>query len=149
VSERFAAAFGRKLVSRSSAEELGDLTHVVVDVKERRVTSLVMGKGRKAVLVDWDQVSGFGPDAVMVVDESALHAPRDEHESAAADGKLELVGKRVISDMGEGMGEASDVVFDPDSGAVETLVVGERELPASSILGAGSYAVVVRAPAEQ
>lgn len=148
MSERFAAAFGRKFVSRSSAEELGALTHIVVDVKEQKVTSLVMGKGRKAVLVDWPQVSGFGPDAVMVADESALRAPRDDHERAAAEGELELVGRRVLSDLGEGMGEASDVVFDPDVGMVETFVVGERELPASSVLGAGSYAVVVKAPSE-
>jgi sporulation protein YlmC with PRC-barrel domain len=148
MSERFAAAAGRKVVSRASAEELGGVTHIVVDVKERKVTSLVVGKGRKAVLVDWEQVSGFGPDAVIVADESALHSPRDDHESAAANGKLELVGKRVLSDMGDGLGEVSDVVFDPTSGALETLVIGERETPATSVLGAGSYAVVVEAAAE-
>ncbi len=82
----------------------------------------------------------------MVTDDSALHDPRDDHESAAADGKLELIGKRVLSDKGEGLGEASDVVFDPATGTVETLVIGGREVPATSFLGAGSYAVVVKAP---
>jgi sporulation protein YlmC with PRC-barrel domain len=148
VSERFAAAEGRKVVSRTSAEELGAVTHIVVDVKRQKVTSLVVGKGRKAVLVDWDQVSGFGPDAVIVADDNALHTPRDDRESAAAGGKLELLGKRVLSDMGNDLGEASDVVFDPSSGTVETLVIGDREVPATSMLGAGSYAVVVKAPAE-
>jgi sporulation protein YlmC with PRC-barrel domain len=147
MSERFAAVEGRRMVSRASAEELGELTHVVVDVKHRQVTALVMGKGRKAVLVEWDQVSGFGPDAVMVADEGALHSPRDDRESAAADGKLELIGKRVLSDMGEDLGEVSDVVFDPATGTVETLVIGDREVPATSFMGAGSYAVVVKAPA--
>lgn len=146
MSERFTTAEGRRLVSRASAEELGSLTHLVVDVGRRKVTSLVMGKGRKAVLLDWDQVSGFGPDAVMVADETALHEPRDDHESAAASGKLELIGKRVLSDAGENLGEVSDVEFDPDSGAVEALVIGEREVPATSLRGAGSYAVVVTAP---
>ena len=88
MSDRFAAASGRKVVSRKSAEGLGTLAHIVVDVKRRQVASLVVGKGRKALLVDWEQVSGFGPDAVMVVDESALHPPRDDRENAAADGKL-------------------------------------------------------------
>jgi sporulation protein YlmC with PRC-barrel domain len=148
MSERFTAAVGRKMVSRASAEELGALSHLVVDVSKRQVTSLVKGKGRKARLVDWDQVSGFGPDAIMVADESALHEPRDDHERAAADGKLELVGKRVLSDMGNDLGEVTDVVFDPASGALETLVIGEQEIAASSILGAGSYAVVVKAPGD-
>jgi len=146
MSERFAAAVGRKLVSRASAEELGALSHLVVDVKQRKVSSLIVGKGRKAALVDWDQVTGFGPDAVMVTDAGALHEPRDDHESAAADGKLELIGKRVLSDKGDGLGEASDVIFDPATGTVETLVIGDREVPATSFLGAGSYAVVVKAP---
>ncbi|HWF74765.1 MAG TPA: PRC-barrel domain-containing protein [Solirubrobacteraceae bacterium] len=148
MSERFTAAMGRRAVSRASAEELGTLAHLVVDVPHRKVSSLVLGKGRKAVLVDWDQVSGFGPDAVMIAAESALHQPRDGHEKAAADGKLELVGRRVLSDTGDGLGESSDVVFDPASGSVETLVVGDTEVPATSILGAGSYAVVVKAPSQ-
>jgi sporulation protein YlmC with PRC-barrel domain len=148
MSERFTAAAGRRVVSRASAEELGNLSYIVVDVPGRTVSSLVVGKGRKAALVDWDQVSGFGPDAVMIADESALHEPRDDRESAAAGGKLELVGRRVLTDMGEGLGETSDVVFDPATGTVETLVIGEQELPATSILGAGSYAVVVKAPTD-
>ena len=75
MSERFTAVPGRKIVSRSSAEELGNLAHIVVDVKRRQVASLVIGKGRKALVIDWDQVSGFGPDAIMVADEGALRPP--------------------------------------------------------------------------
>jgi sporulation protein YlmC with PRC-barrel domain len=147
VSDRFAAASGRKVVSRASAEELGKLSHLVVDVERRQVTSLVVGKGRKALLVDWEHVGGFGPDAVMVSDESALYEPRDDHEQAAADGKLELVGKRALSDMGSDLGEVSDVVFDPATGALETVVLADREEPAAALLGAGSFAVIIRAPA--
>ena len=71
MSDRFAAATGRKVVSRASAEELGELAHIVVDVKLRRVALLVVGKRRKALLVAWEHVSGFGPDAIMIEDESA------------------------------------------------------------------------------
>ena len=59
MSDRFAAASGRKVVSRKSAEGLGTVAHIVVDVKRRQVASLVVGKGRKALLVDWEHVSGF------------------------------------------------------------------------------------------
>lgn len=135
------------MVSRTSAEELGKLAHVVVDIKRRQVASLVVGKGRKAALIDWDQVSGFGPDAVMIADEGALYSPRDDLERDAADGKLELVGKRVLSDKGNELGTLTDVAFDPETGAIETIVVGAGEAPADSLLGAGSFAVVVRSPA--
>jgi sporulation protein YlmC with PRC-barrel domain len=148
MSERFTAVPGRKIVSRTSAEELGNLAHLVVDVKRRQVASLVVGKGRKALVVDWDQVSGFGPDAVMVADESALHAPIGDREHAAAGGKLELAGKRALSDMGNDLGTVTDVVFDPGTGALETLVLGDRDTLAASLLAVGSFAVIVREPAE-
>jgi len=148
MSERFTAVPGRKIVSRTSAEKLGNLAYLVVDVKRRQVASLVVGKGRKALVVDWDQVSGFGPDAVMVADESALHPPIGDREHAAAGGKLELAGKRALSDMGNDLGTVTDVVFDPGTGALETLVLGDRDTLAASLLAVGSFAVIVREPTE-
>ncbi|MGO9976313.1 MAG: PRC-barrel domain-containing protein [Solirubrobacteraceae bacterium] len=144
MSERFAAASGRNVVSRASAEEIGTLAHIVVDVKQRTVASLVVGKGRKAGLVAWEHVSGFGPDAVMIADESALQAPRDDREHDATTGKLDVVGKRALSDMGNDLGTVTDVVFAPETGAIESIVIGDREEPASSLLGAGSFAVILR-----
>jgi uncharacterized protein YrrD len=150
MSERFTTAVGRRVVSRTSAEELGEVAHFVVDVEDARVASLVVGKGRKALLVAWDRVSGFGPDAVMLADDDALRPPRDgdDGERAAADGKLELVGKRALSDMGNDLGTLDDILFDPATGALEALVLGAREEPAASLLGAGSFAVIVRATAQ-
>jgi uncharacterized protein YrrD len=99
-------------------------------------------------LVAWEHVSGFGPDAIMIEDESAPYAPRDDRERAAADGNLDLVGKHALGDMGNDLGTVTDVVFDPATGAIETLVLDEREEPAASLLGAGSFAAIIRTPAE-
>ncbi len=148
MSDSFSAVSGRRVVSQKSAEELGDVAHIVVDVKRHKVASLIVGKGRKALVLDWDQVSVLGPDAVMVADEGALHAPRDDYENEIADGKLELIGKRALSDIGNGLGELSDVRFDPETGIIESLVLGEREEPAASLLGAGSYAAIFQTPAQ-
>src|SRR5271165_7109967 len=98
MSDSFTAVSGRKVISQGSAEELGKVAHVVVDVKRHTVASLIVGTGRKALILDWDQIGGLGPDAVMIGDESALHEPRDGVEKAAADGKLELIGKRALND---------------------------------------------------
>jgi sporulation protein YlmC with PRC-barrel domain len=146
MSERFAAAVGRKVVSRASAEKLGKLSSVVVDLKHRKVNSLVVGKGRNARLVDWKHVTGFGPDAVIVAKDTSLYAPRDDPERAAAAGKTDLLGKRALSDMGAELGAVVDVEFDAETGVLESLMIGERELDASSLLGAGSYAAIFSAP---
>jgi uncharacterized protein YrrD len=143
MSESFRGSVGRKVVSRTSAQELGAVNHLLVDDQQRKVASIVLGRGKKARFIDWAQISGFGPDAVMVADETSLRVPADERERAAAEGKLELVGKRTLSELGNELGPIDDVTFDASSGALEDLAIGDRRLPAASLLGSGSYAAVV------
>ena len=143
MSDSFQSSAGRKVVSRSSAKELGSVSHLLVDAGQRRVAAVIIGRGKKAQLVDWAQLSGFGPDAVMVTDEGALRSPSDDREQAAAAGKLELLGKRTLSERGNELGELGDVTFDADTGVLEELLIGTRRVPARSMLGSGSYAVVL------
>lgn len=143
MTESFARAVGRRVVSRATAQELGSVAHLLIDPGRTQVTALVIGKGKSARLVDWDQLSGFGPDAVMVNDEGALREPADEREQLAARGDLDLVGKRSLSDSGNGLGTIADVTFDAESGRLESLLIGDRDMSPSSLLGVGSYAAVL------
>ncbi len=143
MTESFKRSAGRKVLSRSSAKELGSVNHLLVDAQQRRVTAIVIGRGKKAQLVDWDQLSGFGPDAIMVVDEGALRPPTDDRERAAAEGKLELVGKRALSEGGTELGKLDDVTFDAGTGALEELLIGDRRVQAGALMGSGSYAAVL------
>ena len=145
MNETFTAAVGRKVVSRANATEVGSLSRLVVDVDTRQVTILVLGKGRKARIVDWTALTGFGPDAVIVADDGAVREPTNESETAAVGGTFELVGKRALSERGTELGKVDDVVFDPETGALEKLLVDGIEHPASTLLGNGSYAAVLDA----
>lgn len=143
MSESFRGSSGRKVMSRASANEVGSVGHLLVDAQQRRVAAIVIGHGRKAQLVDWAQLSGFGPDAIMVVDEAALRPPADDRERAAVEGSLELVGKRALSERGNELGQIDDVTFDAATGALEDLLIGDRRVPAGTLLGNGSYAAVL------
>lgn len=145
MSDSFRRAVGRKVLSRASAEDLGVVNHLLVDAQQRQITAVIIGRGKKAQLVEWAQLSGFGPDAVMVSDEGALRPPVDDREEAAADGQLEMVGKRVLTDTGNELGTIDDVTFDSDTGALESLQIDDRDIPAAALLGSGSYAAVVDA----
>ena len=79
----------------------------------------------------------------MVVDEDALRPPADDRERAAAEGSLDLVGKRALSERGNELGQIDDVTFDTDTGVLEDLLIGDRRVPAGSLLGSGSYAAVL------
>jgi sporulation protein YlmC with PRC-barrel domain len=148
VSDSFKAAIGRKVVSRASAEEVGRLEHLVVDVAARRVACLVVGKGRRGRLVDWEHLSGFGPDAIVIDDEASLRPAEEPWEKAAAHGGRGLLGMRALSELGNEAGKVDDVVFAPDSGEISGIVVGPREHPGEALLGAGSYAVILGAAAD-
>ena len=143
MSESFRDSTGRKVISRATAKHLGDVSHFLVDAEQRRVAAVFIGRGKNVRLVEWAQVSGFGPDAVMVADGDSLRPPGDDRERDTAEGKLELVGKRVLSERGNELGKVDDVTFDAGSGALKDLVIGDRRLPAGSLLGIGSYAVVL------
>ena len=145
MSESFRQAVGRKVVSRASAHELGTVAHLLVTVDCRQVSAIVLGRGKKAQFVDWSRVTGFGADAVMVSDETALRPAGDDRERAASNGKLELLAKRTLSECGNELGEIRDVVFDAATGTVDSLQVEERSVPADAVLGAGRYAVVLAA----
>jgi len=143
MSDSFRSVAGRKVISRATARDLGVVDHLLVDADQRRIAAIVVGRGRKAQLVDWAELSGFGPDAVMVGDDGALRVPVDDRERASTEGKLDLIGKRTLTEQGNQLGVLVDVTFDTATGALEMLRVGDRDIPAVSLLGCGPYAVVL------
>jgi uncharacterized protein YrrD len=146
---RITEADGRPVISRASAETLGELKHVVIDVPARRIAALhVAGGRRNARLVDWSSIVGFGPDGIVVGDESAARPPADDHESAIAAGKLDLDGREVLSDGGDSLGHLTDVVFDEGSGVLVAFAVGEAEHAAERLRAIGPYCVILRAAPE-
>lgn len=143
---RLSEADGRPVLSRSSAETVGELKHVVVDVGAHRITALhVSGRRRKAELVAWSDVVGFGPDGIVVTGEDALRAPADDHEKAVVGGDLDLDGRLVMGDDGNAVGALSDVVFDEATGEIAAFVCGEDEIAGALLRAVGPYCVVVRA----
>jgi uncharacterized protein YrrD len=143
MSDSFRAANGRKVVSRASARDLGAVSHLVVDAAQRRVAAVIVGRGKRARLVEWAQLSSFGADAVMVADEASLRAPGDDRERAGAEGKLDMVGKRALTERGNDLGTIDDVTFDAGTGVLELLQIGDRDVPSGALLGSGPYAVVL------
>lgn len=144
--ESLKEALGRKVVSTADAESIGSVDHLVLDASAHRVLGIVLGAGKKARIVEWSGITGFGPDAVMVKGDAA-RAPGDERERRAAGGAFDVIGRRTLSDEGNELGRFADVTFDAGTGALVEISVADASLPASALLGVGSYAVVVSAPA--
>ncbi|MGH9126309.1 MAG: hypothetical protein ACRDZ8_16520 [Acidimicrobiales bacterium] len=145
MSTSYRQAVGRKVISRATANQLGTLSHLLLTADCRHVAAVIIGKGKKAKFVDWPALTGFGADAIMVNDDAALRPPTDSREEAAAAGKLDLLGRRALSETGNEQGTIDDVSFDPGDGAVAALDIAGHQVPADAVMGSGSYAVVFSA----
>jgi len=141
---RLSEADGRPVISRSSAETLGELKHVAVDVAGRRIAALhVAGRRRKARMVDWSSIVGFGPDGIVVEDEAATRPPATDDEAAVASGKLDLDERLVLSDGGDSLGALTDVVFDDDTGRLQALATGDVDHDADRLRAIGPYCIIL------
>lgn len=143
---RLSAADGRPVISRASAERVGDLRHVVVDVAARRITALhVGGRKKRAELVDWSAIIGFGPDGIVIDDDAALRGPSGDREREVVSGRLDLDGRLVLDDSGRALGVLEDVLFDESSGEIGEFVADGHPVGAERLRAIGPYCVIVRA----
>jgi uncharacterized protein YrrD len=127
---------GRRVVSRTSAETLGDVSGVLLTTGPATVSGLQIGKGRKAGTVPWAQISGIGPDAVVVTD--------DESAAGAAEGASPM-GRLILSELGNAVGAVTDVEFDETSGTVISLATEAALVEGDRLMADGSYAIIVSA----
>ncbi|HSK91212.1 MAG TPA: PRC-barrel domain-containing protein [Euzebyales bacterium] len=141
---RFSRAEHTPVYSKSSADEVGRVLRYVVDPRARRVVAVhVAGRRRKALLLDWAHVVGFGPDAVVMDDDEHLRAPAGEYEEGIAAGRMELRGRRVLTDAGFDIGPLTDVEFDEATGAIERIETARAHVRGSGLRAIGPWAVVV------
>lgn len=141
---RFSEVLGQGVVSAATAQRVGTVGSLVIDPAGGRISALRV-KGPDADLVDWAELRGIGPDAVVVSSADAMRLARPGPEERARDGAMDVLGKRVLTDSGTELGTVADVEFDPETGVLEAVVVGDHRLPGDGIRGVGPYAVVVRA----
>lgn len=141
----FSEAHGRKVVSIGTAATVGHVHGYIVDPATQQVVALSLNKTRgRGNVLRWTDITGFGADAITVTGDQLIAEP--DEQISQLDGKAHtLVGKQVLNTDGQRIGAVADVDFDPATGKITVLVLAEESVAGSRLLGAGSYAVVVRA----
>jgi sporulation protein YlmC with PRC-barrel domain len=127
---------GRRVVSRATAETLGEVSDLRLSTNPSAVASLQVGKGRKAGSIAWPQIVGVGPDAVVVTDDDAASEQPDT---------LSPVGRLVLSELGNAAGAVTDVEFDETNGTLISLATDSVLIEGDRILADGPYAIIVAA----
>ena len=135
---------GRKVVSTASAERVGKVKDVVVDGPGRQVVGFLLKRTKNGSVLPWAAVQGLGADAVTVASAEVV-VDADERVDALHDKRDAVLGKRVLSVLGDELGTVKDLDVEPSTGALVSLVLERRSVPAGDVRGVGSYAVVVAA----
>lgn len=132
---------GARVMSKASAQKMGKVERVLLDVPPRRVVALQVGRDG---LVDWVDVSGVGTDAVVVESEERVRQAADAREERAMAGDFDWKGKRVLSNHGNELGNVTEVELDEVTGAIEAVLTSEGQVTADRLVALGSYCVIVR-----
>jgi uncharacterized protein YrrD len=127
---------GRRVVSRASAETLGEVNDLLLAPHPWTVSALVLGKGRKAQTVDWPQIVGIGPDAVVVSVDDLPAEPKDARSP---------MGRLVLGELGNAAGAVTDLEFDETSGALISLTTEAALIEGDRLIVDGPYALIVAA----
>lgn len=132
---------GARVMSKASAQKMGKVERVLLDVPPRRVVALQVGRDG---LVDWVDVSGVGTDAVVVESEERVRQAADAREERAMAGDFDWKGKRVLSNHGNELGTVTEVELDEVTGAIEAVLTSAGQVTADRLVALGSYCVIVR-----
>ncbi len=141
---RFSEAFGREVVSRSTAETVGQVGEFVVDPRSHSIVAVTLKKTQHGDTVLWPALSAFGVDAVTVPGAEVILEANDA-VAALAGKNQRLLGKRVLNTDGEDLGEVTDAEFDPATGVLTALLLATGSVRGERLIGIGTYAAVVHA----
>ncbi len=140
---------GKPVLDLSTATTVGRIDDVVLDVPGRRLHGLRVGKSAGAgEWLAWGDIKAVGTDAVTVEGVDRIGSVPDELPGRWLRGDKAL-GGRVLSDGGRELGSLTDIDLDAESGTLHAVVLGDRRLEADSLHGIGTYATVVRDPADR
>jgi sporulation protein YlmC with PRC-barrel domain len=143
---RFSEAENLTVISRSSAERLGEIRRLVIDPSIRKVVAAQVSGRRKRQVVSWGRFTGFGPDAAVVDADDAVRDPIGDREERTVKGELDALDKLVLTDRGDACGKVRDIEFDAETGELLSVITEQDSIDGSRLRTIGSYAVIVFPP---
>ncbi|PZS14471.1 MAG: hypothetical protein DLM57_14460 [Pseudonocardiales bacterium] len=137
----FSEASGRRVVSTSTAETVGQIADFVIDPHSHSLVAITLKKTDHGDTLLWARITSFGADAVTVPGAEVIIDANDA--VAELSGKDQrLIGKRVLNTAGEDLGPVTDVDFDPDTGRLVALTLATCTIVGDRLIAIGSYAAV-------
>lgn len=140
---RFSDIAGNPVMDTSTATTVGKVAAPIVDPITQRVVAFRVRRSKgPGDVVLWSALAGLGPDALTVDSLERLADPPAELKERAA-GRLDLLGRHVLTEHGHDLGPVRDLEFDPADGRVTSLILKDTFIDGTRLLGIGRFAAVV------
>jgi sporulation protein YlmC with PRC-barrel domain len=141
---KFSEIQRRDVVDLETAEVIGHVDDAILDANAKLLMGFTLRKTPgKSDWLAWSSIKAIGADAITV---ESIRTLIEQPEGA---GRLllgdDVIGGRVLSDRGESMSPLDDIEFDTPTGHVSELILSDSiTIPGADLLGAGTYATVVK-----
>ena len=121
---------GKTIISIESGDKLGTVSDALMDDGSVSLVALVVGGGvlGKEHVLPFSDVHTLGGDTVLARADAGISGPREWRESGVqATRSSALKGRPVVTMTGHKLGEVSDLLVDPRSGAFAALEVAASD----------------------
>ncbi|MGW5638587.1 PRC-barrel domain-containing protein [Streptomyces sp. NPDC003832] len=130
-----ASEITKRPVVTLGGEAVARVKDVVLDGRAGRIAGFTLSglglfSGPKRHALPWESVSGLGPHAVMIQDETVFQ-DRDELADVSEAAGGSVFGARVLTDSGTDLGQVTDVVIEVT--ASQAVVAGYEIAPAAAL----------------
>ncbi|MCT7974488.1 PRC-barrel domain-containing protein [Laspinema olomoucense] len=116
---QYSQLINRRIIDRSSAEEVGRLDELWLNAKSHHVVGFssksggVLGLGVKKHSFTWEQIYSIGADSILVNINAEAEEPEKSSEISSP-----IMGHEVLTDSGNTAGELRDYIIATQTGAV-------------------------------
>lgn len=103
---------GRPILSRATANKLGQTYDFIVDVGRGLLAGLVVRMPDESLrVVDYTEVFSIGADAIMISNDESIIPPQDSPLKVLPLAKSNLVGANVVTEGGKLLGQIANVYY--------------------------------------
>lgn len=141
----FSETSGQKVVSTDDASTVGHVGSFVIDPSAHKIVALSLKKTPgSGTMLPWTDITAFGIDAVTVAGDHLIVIEQGDF-AELNDKHHEILKKRILTSAGQQVGTVRDIDFDPTDGAILSILTDDQPIDGSTLIGIGSYAVIVKA----
>lgn len=143
-SLRWSQLVGQRVIARSSGQLLGSMRRLLLDPEVPAVTAAQLEGGPSGQsMLDWSALASIGPEGVAVEAADSAREPRTERERQLMAGRFEILGKLLLTELGDSLGAVEDIEIDALSGRLLRLHVPGEAVDIERLLVFGPDMLVI------